>query len=481
MKFRQTYLLTAAGLLLVLQLLTGCDKLKDDRNSITDPFLKITLLELISADPQLSTFREYLGKTGYDIVISSSKNYTVFAPVNSALASLDPAIVNDAAKLKLFVGNHIALKQYRTADIKSETRIEMLNGKFNNMLNTSVEDAAITTANKYASNGLLHVINKSLPALANCWEFINSSAEAPAKQKAFILSLFRKVFDTSNAVITGINPLTGDPIYQPGTDSVFANLFLNRVHDVQKEEKQFTVFMLTDAAWDMENTKFRPYYVTNTADSNALVTGWHVVKDFAVDTLYKPGSLPDTIVSKFGTKLPIEKAFIVKTVKTSNGMVYIMSKMNVLPASKLKTITIQTEFYSATSHDRRSNTFFRDRYSPVTLLDFKDILVYSHGVSLFNIRYDVKEVPSIKYKAYWVAVNDFQTATFQQKLGIGTATSTILGYVNVDANNFNEVYLGEFTMSTYSPVLNIYLTGANSTTAAVNPLVCDYIKLVPSL
>jgi hypothetical protein len=80
-----------------------------------------------------------------------------------------------------------------------------------------------------------------------------------------------------------------------------------------------------------------------------------------------------------------------------------------------------------------------------------------------------------------VAVNDFQTAAYTQKLGIGSPLATLLPYVNVAANVKTEVYLGEFTMTKYSPVLSLYLTAANSTANAANPLVCDYIKLVPSL
>jgi uncharacterized surface protein with fasciclin (FAS1) repeats len=478
-RYKQFLLLSAA--LLSLQLFSGCSKTNDDRNSVRDESLQQNLFELVSANPQLSTFKKYLVKTGYDKEISSSKNYTVFAPVNAALASLDPSVVNDAAKLKKFIGNHIALQTYRTADVQAQTRIAMLNGKYNNMLGKKVEDATITTADKYAGNGLLQVIDKALPALDNCWEFLSNSSDAPAKQKNFMLSLFRKVYDISNAVVVGVNPTTGEPIYQAGTDSVFTNLFWNRVHDLQQEKKQYTLFMLTDAAWDAEVAKFTPYFVTNTPDSNTLVTSWNVVKEFAVDTVYQPASIPAVVTSKFGTQLPVERSAIVKTIKTSNGIVYIMNKMDVQPASKFKTITIEAERYNGSSVDRRSNTYFRDRYNAITGLDFRDVLVLNHGVALFNLRYDIPEVPSIKYKAYWVAVNDFQTATHTQKLGIGTATSTTFNYTTVPLNSFAEAYIGEFTVSKYAPVFNIYLTAANSTSNAVNPIVCDYIKLVPSL
>lgn len=482
MKFRHHSLMLVTVSLITLLLFCGCKKLTEDHNATTDESLKKNLVELISANPELSTFAKYLAQTGYDKVISSSKNYTVFAPVNSVLATLDAAIVSNPDKLKKFIGNHIAGQLYYTKSISTTTRIMMLNGKYNNMTAAKIEEAAITAADKYASNGVLQVIDKMLHALDNCWEFLSNNAAAPVKQKTFMLSLFRNVFDTSHAVVVGINPTTGEPVYQPGTDSVYTNLFWNKVHDIRDEKKQFTLFMLEDAAWDTEVTKYTPYFVTGTADSNTLVTSWNVLKDFAVDTLYSnPVSIPDTIFSKFGTKLPVNKSAIVKTVKTSNGIIYILNKADVQPASKFKPYLIEGENYAATSHDRRGNTYFRDRANSLTGKDFRDVLVFNHGVSLFNIRYDITEVPSVKYKAYWVALNDFQTATFSQKLAIGTAASTTFAYTTVAVNSPAEVYIGEFTMTQYKPVYNIYLVAANSTSSSVNPLVCDYIKLVPSL
>ena len=474
MKSRYKSLLLAA---LGAMLLFGCSKVKEDRSAITDESLKITLFELVNSNPDLSTFTKYLVQTGYDKVLSSSKSYTVYAPINSALATLDPAIVNNATRLKLFVGNHIAQQLYRTADVPVLTRIGMLNNKYNNIKSNQIGDATIKTADKYASNGLLQVIDKSLSAIDNCWEVLSANADIPAKQKTFMFSLFRNVFDTSNAIVTGINPTTGEPIYQPGSDSVFTNLFWNRVHDLKNEKKQYTLFVLADAAWDTEVTKFKPYYVvTGNVDSNTLVTSWNVVRDFAVDTVYNPSSIPDTIVSKFGTKLPVERSAIVKTIKTSNGIVYIMNKMNVLPSSKIATIRIEGENYTAPSHDRRGNTYFRDRFNTVTGFDFRDVFVTGHGVTAFNLRYQLQEIPSVKYKAYWVAYNDVPSLVFSQRLVIGSTTSATFPATSVPANNLNEVYIGEFTMARYEPVFNIYLV-ANGTT----PILCDYIKLVPSL
>jgi uncharacterized surface protein with fasciclin (FAS1) repeats len=481
MKIRYKQIVLLYATLLSLYLLSGCSKAQDERNNISNEGLKMNLFELVSANSQLSTFKDYLVRTGYDKVIASSKTFTVFAPANSVLASLDPAIVNDPSRLKKFIGNHIATQVYRTADLQTQTRIGMLNGKYVNMKGKVVEDATIVTSDLLANNGLLQVIDKALPALDNCWEFVTTSTEAPAKQKNFMLSLFRKVFDITNAVVSGVNPVTGDPIYQPGTDSIFTNLFLNRVHDLQDERKQYTLFMLSDAAWDIEVAKFTPFFVTNTADSNTLVTSWNVVRDFAVDTVYEPSSLPSVVVSKFGTALPIDRTAIVRSIKTSNGIIYIMNRLDVQPASKFKTITIEAERFVAQSANRLSSTFLRDRFNPLTGLDFRDVLVLNHGLALFNLRYDIPEVPSIRYRAFWVAVNDFQAVTHTQRLGVGSPTSTALNYITVPLNSHAEAFIGEFTLTRYSPVLNLFLTAANSTANAANPLVCDYIKLVPSL
>lgn len=472
---------TVTALLLAALALTGCKKTTDEHNAVTDPALGQNLMALIDANPGLSTFASYLRQTGLNKELESSKSFTVFAPLNSQFIGVDQAILSDAVLLKRFISNHIAGEQLRTTSVTSATRVQMLGGKYNNMSGTTIGDAVIVQPDRYASNGILQVVDKVLPALDNCWEFMSNNALAPVKQKTFLLSLFRNVFDPTNAVIIGVNPTTGAPIYQAGTDSVFTNLFWNRVYDLRDEKKQFTYFMLADATWDAEVNKYRPYFTCSTTDSTTTTASWNVVRDFAIDTLYNPATIPDTILSKNGTKLGIDRSAIVRTIKASNGIIYIMSKLDVQPLHKFKTILLEAENYNSTSVDRRSNTYFRDRYNTLTGKDFRDVLVLGHGVAQFNIRYQINEMPAVKYKAYWVALNDFQTATHTQRLAIGAPAATTFAYVTIPVSTYSETYLGEFTNARYWPEYNVYLVAANSTTAAVNPLVCDYIKLVPGL
>ncbi|WP_315817798.1 hypothetical protein [Paraflavitalea speifideaquila] len=222
--------------------------------------------------------------------------------------------------------------------------------------------------------------------------------------------------------------------------------------------------------------------MTGTEDSTTNLASWAVARDLAVEGVYDATNIPDTILSKFRIKVGINKQAIVQTIKTSNGVVFIMDNIAVRPVDKFPSFVIQGENYQTSSHDRRGNTYFRERYNPVTGFDFRDVLVYKHGVALFNLGYRLNGMPSLKYKAYWVALHDninSITASFDQKLGIGTATSTILPYIKVNPNNYNEVYLGEFSLATYMSTFWVYLTSANSTSETANPIVCDYIRLEP--
>ncbi len=483
---RKTNLMSMNKILLAVALgvslgIASCKKDWDAHNQVTDAGASKNLLEHVKANTSLSKFADLLTKTGYDTVIASSKNYTVFAPTNDALATLDPAVANDTAKLRKFVGNHIALLRYFTYASPDTLRIAMLSGKYNNMYGKKVETAAITTADEFASNGALQVIDKMLPVLSNCWEVVESSADFPVKQRDFLISLNYDGFDSSKAVQIGVDPVTGKPVYKPGSGYVASNMYWDKVYDMRNESQQYTFFALQDLPYESEKTVFKPYYATGTTDSTDRLSAFCVVKDFAIKGYVPQDKLPDTLVSKFGVKLPVNKAAIVKTIKTSNGIIYVMSGLSVIPKNKFKSIVIEAENYNGYSNDRRSNTYFRDRYNPLTGKNIRDVLVSGHGVAQFNLRYDIAEMPTLKYKAYWVAVNDFQTTTHTQLLGIGTPTSTVFAYTTVPLASYAEALIGEYTHTKYEPVFNIYLTAANSTTAAANPLVCDYIRLEPVL
>ena len=478
--------------------LAGCEK-TEDHNTINNQDLSINLLEAISQKANLSKFYEYLQKTGLDKELSSSKTYTVWAPVNDALQNLDPAIVVDATRLKQFIANHISYQSYFTNKSLAGVRVPMFNGKRVNFVNNKFDEATITEADRYVSNGVLHIIDKVAPVYPNVWELLNST-KTSFQQNAFILSLTRKVFDPTNAIIDSINSQTGKPIYRPGTDSVLRNSFNFEVYDLENEEKQYTYFILSNAAFNTKVNELIAYFKTSTADSTKTLASNAVAKDLIVERVYTIDQLPATLTSKFGVTIPIDKTKILETRRMSNGIAYVISDINVDVKQKFPALVVQGEnylgFFDASGNvvtPRQNNVsaiFHRARINRVTGQPFTDIFVYNHGISNINAQYQIANLASVKYKVYWVAVNDtlmvnltaapFLPPNFSQRLAMGARGTNFLpltpatGLV-VTPYNFNEVLVGDYTHPAYGP-LNMFLT-ANGTT----PLTLDYIKLVPDL
>lgn len=467
-------------------LLSGCKKW-EDHISVDNKNLQGSVMDLLKGDPNLSVFTAYLTQTGLDKVLSSSLDFTVFAPVNGSFVNLDQTILSDTAKLAKFLRGHIALQSYYIKDMAVAQRIKLLNGKYATIFNSSIDDASIVGADRYAQNGVVQVIGKSLPYLQNIWETVIADASLPAKQRAYLLSLNKNYYDISNAVQIGVNATTGLPIYQPGTDSVASNIFLRSVYDLKDETKQYTLYMLPDTTWDKEFNKFKVYYATSSVDSTATACNWDIAKDLAISGL-QTATAPDTVLSKFNVKVPFTKSAIARTIKTSNGVIYIMSKVDVLPKEKIKQFVIEGESYryqcgpTGNIIDKRGNTYFRDRINTLTGKPFMDVLVYNHGTAQLALNYRISNAYSARYKVYWVAYNDFVSPTaFSQLVAIGTptTTTTLLPYFSVPANNLAEVYVGEFTLTNYRPTLDVFLTAANTTVAATNAIICDYFRLEP--
>jgi len=480
----------------------GCKKW-DDHSKLTSQDLSRNLLEEISQNQNLSKFYEYLKKSGLDKELASSKIYTVFAPVNSALQSLDPSIVADSVKLRNFIANHIALQSYFTGNAVQPVRVAMLNGKRITLQNNKFDDATITEKDKYVSNGVLQVIDKAIPVYPNAWELLESTKNN-FQQSAFILSLTRNVFDPTNAIIDSINSQTGQPIYRPGTDSVLKNSFNTGVYDLKNEEKQYTFFILDDASFNSEVTKLNPYFKTSTADSTKNLAGYTAVKDLIVEGVYTIDQLPPVLTSQFGVKIPIDKSKITQTIKLSNGVAYVISGINFDPKEKIPSFVVQGENYrgffdaAGTPVTPRQNNvsaiFIRSRINPTTGQPFTDMFAYNHGIAQLNAQYRVTNLPSVKYKVYWVAVNDtlvydrtnrVDPVTFSQRLAMGTRGANFLPVtpatgMAVTPNSYNEVYLGDYVQSAYG-TLDMFLTAANSTSNTQNRLNLDYIKLVPDL
>jgi uncharacterized surface protein with fasciclin (FAS1) repeats len=471
-------------LLVLIVMLTACKKW-DDHTAVTNPDLNQNMLQAISANPDLSTFRQFVSKTGLDSMLQASKTFTVWAPTNQALQNLDPSVVNDVAKLKSFVLNHIANQSFLTRDVNGSARVQMISGKYISFTPTKFDEANIA-ATKSVNNGTLYTIDKGIVVLQNIWDYVTSTTSQYA-QNNFIAALNVNTFDPSLAVVDSISANTGLPIYKPGTGVVVKNKFNERVYDLTREDKQYTYFVVQNANFTVESDSLKKYYATTSTTSTDTLAKWNTVKDFAVEGIYASNSLTG-LVSKFGTPITINPADIVETRKVSNGVVYVLSKLDISTSAKFKTIMVQGESPNGFLSNKSGNTFYRLRTNPLTGASFWDLMISGHSTTGYYSYYDLYELPSMTYKVYGLAQNDFQTGTFSENvvakymsapapvtlatLPFAVPLATNSGVVNTTA--YSEVLLGNLVVTNYGTV-EIQLTANSSST----PMVLDYLRLVP--
>jgi uncharacterized surface protein with fasciclin (FAS1) repeats len=462
--------------------LTACKKW-DDHVAVTNQDLSQNLSQAITSNSGLSTFAQYLKQTGVDSLLTSSKNFTVWAPTNAALQNLDPAIVNDPARLRSFVLNHISNQSYFTRDAQATLRVQMLNGKFNAFTGTKFDEANLSSPDKFVSNGVLHTIDKAIVVLPSIWEFINSTA-TQYTQNSYIAGLNFTDFDPSLAIVDSISASTGQPVYKPGTGVVTRNRFNERVYDLRKEDRQYTYFIIQDAGFKLESDSLLKYYATGNTTSTDSLAKWNTVKDLVVEGAY-PATALTGLVSRFGVLLPVNPAFIVETRKLSNGIVHVLSRLDVPNASKIREIRVEGENPSGFSrNDKRGNTNYRVKLDTAGQI-FNDLMVSGHAVSGFYAFYRLNEMPAARYKVIARAVNDFQAAAFSQNIVITyltpPSTYTTLATLpfavplSTALGAYLERDLGFVTVTNYGTV-EVQLTASGT-----NPIVLDYLRLVPEL
>lgn len=467
--------------------LVSCSDPWADRQS-NDENLDINLAQAIAKNPETSKFAEALVKTGYDKILKNSKTYTVFVPTNEAMDQVDPAILNDTDKLVFFVKNHITLTAFSSVRDNASEKIEMESDKFLTFKGTNlIDDAPIIDADNYASNGVFHIISKALTPKKNIWEYVNATTSS-YEMSSYLKSLneFNIYKADSIAKIIAVPGRYADSL---------TNCYLRNVYNLNNEKNSYTLFLVENDGYKAENDKLKPYLVKNSAARTDAYTSYFATRDLAFPKAYLPNELPDKLTTRFGVTVTIDKSQIVgEPIKLSNGIVYIMKKVDVPLTDRLVKTKIEGEnnisFFPFTSTNRNT-LFYRDKKDPSGNL-FNDLMQRhreTEGPNFF-INYTATDMYSTKYRVYWRAINDIQSNVYQQRLIVGTVfktdgtidlTNSLMAfpYMNVELKMYDEVYIGEFTLPQAGNIDRISLLSAVTTTIGNNSLSLDYLKFEP--
>jgi hypothetical protein len=464
--------------------LHSCSNPWDARQDNGDINLSANLGTAISNTKGVSLFSALLVQTGYDKVLASSKSYTVFAPTDEAIYKLDKSIINDSKALSFFVSNHIALTIFSSVRSQSKVKILMLSGKYLEFNGTTtIGDASILTPDKYASNGIYHIIDKALNPKINIWQYINTQTSSSLMSKYLVslkeLNIYRA---DSIAKISAVPGALSDSL---------SNSYLRNVYNLNNEKNSYTIFLMDDTGYTAEVDKLSPYLIKSNAARSATYSSYFTTRDLVFPKAYLPGQLPAVLTSRFGIEVPIDKTQIVgDPIILSNGIVYRIKRVDVPLTNRLVTNKIEGEnnnsFFPT---NLRSKIFYRDKQD-LFGFNYKDIMVQNPTVSLFTLNYNNsgKDFFSTTYKVYWRAINDVQTNVFQQKLLIGTGLNGIMtgtlkdfGYIDIPVSLYDEVYLGDVEITQAGSLDFISLIAANNNINGNNSLTLDYLKFVPVL
>lgn len=128
-----------------------------------------TVSQVIASDPNLSTLNSLIKDAGLADTLSGAGPFTVFAPTNEAFKAVPAKTMGELAAnrelLKNVLTYHVVPVKAAAQDVKPGS-VKTVNGA-NLALSragtfVTVEEAMVTTPDKLASNGVVHVIDRVL-------------------------------------------------------------------------------------------------------------------------------------------------------------------------------------------------------------------------------------------------------------------------------------------------------------------------------
>ena len=161
----------------------------------SDLFSKeVNVYDIISKNSNLSTFKDYLDKTGLDKVLQKKipYNWTIYAPSNNAFENtpkeLEKSVLKDTYYSKRLFTDHILTKEILASDVTDQITTELTVSnkpiKLYRSENLFVKDVVVVKEDIIAENGVIHIID--------CIMFIQPSFQdsrlSPSQKDSFVIT-----------------------------------------------------------------------------------------------------------------------------------------------------------------------------------------------------------------------------------------------------------------------------------------------------
>ncbi|MDE6079264.1 MAG: fasciclin domain-containing protein [Duncaniella sp.] len=311
-------------------ILAGCSDSWDDHfTDKAETEGRTSVLDEIKADPELSKFAAMIEAAGYSELLGSTQTFTIWAPVNAALADVD---LTDKAAVTRTLINHIARFNISSAT-RSDEGVKMLNGKLMYFSADAAEFGGvhILQSDIIAANGLIHKLDTTIPYAYNFREYIDTHSNTSSI--AAFLARFDEVLPLSQVPgVTGVSA-------NDSTKVAFNRLLEYPVYglgNIASEDSVFAMAIPDNTAWQKAYEVIKPYFATYNADPAVADSLQHQQTSLAIvnDLIFRTGLRApeemDSIVSTGGSVISSPRAYFsgMQQISASNGRLYLASELN---------------------------------------------------------------------------------------------------------------------------------------------------------
>ena len=360
---------------------------------------RVSLMDLLHNDASLSTFTQIVEEVGVDSLLASSQTYTVWAPVNEALADVD---MTDRDALVRMVNNHVA-RYTNPTSTEPGKYIYMLNGKRMAYDGSGLfNGTAIEEGNERAMNGVLHKLSDTIPYRYNFLEYISVFPEY-SKVYEFISRFVEKRYDASASV---------------GTDSVFVDYnpmlydWKYGIGHIDDEDSLYTMILPDNDAWDKAYAHISPYFATYNADPvladsiQMVQTGQAILNGLTFRGRMDDPASRDSLVTITGNVIHETGRYFAPYTKVegSNGLMYLAKGDLVLDDTCTwnHEIVVEAEDLNGRVTNTSTSVYVRntDVTSAVQGVSNNSYLEVSNASGTAEVTFEIPQVLAGKYDVY---------------------------------------------------------------------------------
>ncbi|MCW3787003.1 fasciclin domain-containing protein [Plebeiibacterium sediminum] len=444
------------SLLLASLIIWGCSDQWDDYTKIDGGVAGSDVLTSLKANSDYSEFVSLLENTGIAKEISSSKIYTIWVPTNAALSNNAGLIPEEEDQLKSFLLNHISYDKITYDDHSGSVNLKMASGKklWVNYSDKTIDNIQIgDSKDLVVSNGVIHTIETPITLRSTIWEYIK---DLDYDEVDFLNSLTYMVFNADSATQTGIDPETGEAVYDTISGMVQSNVYMDLIADLSCEDSTYTFFIMDDASFSSENGKFRKYYTKATDTQTDSMSMLHIVSDLVANKEYE--TISGSLESVSGMPIPVTSSSVISSYKASNGIVYFINNYSLPVTDRIKEIFIEAEYPYPDSLNINTQSVFKLPDAEGTIVTWaRNYASNSHCItspsstySLRYVDYFIDDVYTCKYDIYWVSVTETESEAAE-----GSTVSQCMKLVEYTMNEEEELvdnilYTSDFLIPSYT-------------------------------